>query len=79
MNDVRERIVEYLKQQKLTQREAAARLGITEAYLSRLLHGHTPITKAFRAAFADAFGFDAALAVFYLQRPEQPEEQERLV
>lgn len=58
------RIKQYLDRLGMTQREAAAKMGITEEHLSRVLNGKTPVTSAFKGVFGQTFGFDVAQRVF---------------
>ena len=55
---------QYLVIHGLTQRDAAKRLRITEAYLSRLLNGKTPMTRSFVGNFMQTFGAHDAQEVF---------------
>ena len=41
----RELLVRYMRQNGYTQRETARRLGISDATISKYLHGSVPISK----------------------------------
>lgn len=68
-----ERIKKYLDQLGMTQREAAAKMGMTEEHLSRVLNGKTPITSTFKGVFGQTFGFDVAAEMFGNGRHEAQE------
>jgi transcriptional regulator with XRE-family HTH domain len=55
---------QFLAANNMTQREMAAKLGIAEEHLSRILNGKTPVTPSFRGNFADVYGYVAAAFVF---------------
>jgi len=53
----------FLEAQNLTQREAAARMEITEEHLSRVINGKTPVSNEFVGTFVRVFGYEAARQV----------------
>jgi transcriptional regulator with XRE-family HTH domain len=54
------KLKQFRKQKKWTQKEAAARLGVTQAYLSLLEKGRRPVTDDLTEKAVRAFGLPAA-------------------
>lgn len=53
-------LVEFFKDQGLTQEDIAARLGVSQAHVNQLLNGKTPFGKKTASKWASTFGVSAA-------------------
>lgn len=59
-----DKLRQFLEDRAMSQRELAARLDMSEEYISRLLNEKTPVTGSFYGKFSRTFGHDAAALVF---------------
>lgn len=63
---VRAAFKEYMRAHKITQRQLAKQLDVTEKHLSQLFRGHIRMTFIAADAIAEALGFEVAV---HLDRP----------
>ena len=62
--DFTEKIVAKMEEKKISRAELATRLGVSKAFISKLLNGNPNLTIKSMMSIADALGCDLSLDIF---------------